>query len=153
MAQTIAASFELEALTMDASPIRISSQLRLAAYPARHAVPSAALRFSAGPHTVTFSSDTGSCDPLIEAAANADLFLCEATYLDASQEELNRHGHLTPELAAVTASRASARHLVLTHLARASSKTAAVTAARRQTDSADVTAADSGATIKVALTG
>ena len=148
MAHTIAASFEPEALKMDGSPAAIASQLRLAAYPARHAVPSAALRFSAAQQTITFSSDTGTCDALTEAAANADLFLCEATYLKASRQELD-HGHLTPELAAATASRAGARRLVLTHLARASDAAAAVTAARRHASTSDITAACEEATINL----
>jgi ribonuclease BN (tRNA processing enzyme) len=148
MGHTIAASFELGTLSMDAVPATIAGQLRLAAYPARHAVPSAALRFSAGVHTVTFSSDTGICDTLAEAATHADLFFCEATYLDASAEELDRHGHLTPELAATIAGRSGVRQLILTHLARASDQAAAVTVARRHTGSAEITAA-AGATIKV----
>ena len=151
MAHTIAASFEPVALKMDGSPATIAGQLRLAAYPARHAVPSAALRFSAAQWTVTFSSDTGTCDALTEAATNADLFLCEATYLQASRQELDRHGHLTPELAAATASRSGARRLILTHLARASDAAAAVTAARRYAGTSDVTATTcEEATIKVA---
>src|SRR5262249_56118783 len=120
MAHTIESSFELEALNLDGAPIAIAGQLRLAAYPARHAVPSAALRFTAGPHTVTFSSDTGPCDALAEAARQTDLFLCEATYLEASPEEIEGHGHLTPELGASIANRAGAKRLALTHLGPAS---------------------------------
>jgi ribonuclease BN (tRNA processing enzyme) len=111
------------------------------------AVPSAALRFSSAHQTVAFSSDTGACDALIEAASNADLFLCEATYLAASAAELERHGHLTPELAAATASRAGVRELVLTHLARAGDATAALTAASRHFKIASTTVAVQGTTI------
>ena len=147
MAQTITASFELAALSMDGVPALVAGELRLASYTVRHAVPSAALRFSSGQQTVAFSSDTGSCDALAEAADNADLFLCEATYLHASFAELNDHGHLTPELAAATASRASAQRLVLTHLARTSDATAAITAASRQFDTDPIRVAAPGTTI------
>jgi ribonuclease BN (tRNA processing enzyme) len=147
MAHTIQGSFELGALGMDGVPAPVARQLRVASYPARHAVPSAALRFSSPQQTVAFSSDTGACDALIEAASNADLFLCEATYLAASAAELDRHGHLTPELAADAASRAGVRQLVLTHLARACDATAAVTAASRHFNIAATTVAVPGTTI------
>lgn len=147
MARTIAASFEPSPLAMDGVAAAIAGRIRLASFSVAHAVPSAALRFSAGPQTVTFSSDTGACDALIEAAGDAHLFLCEATYLDASPTELDHHGHLTPELAAKAASRAGARHLVLTHLARAGDTAAAVAAAGRHFDAALITIATPGTTI------
>jgi ribonuclease BN (tRNA processing enzyme) len=153
MAKTIESSFELEALSLDGTPVTITGQLRLAAYPARHAVPSAALRFSAGPHTVTFSSDTGTCDALVDAASQADLFLCEATYLEASPEELDLHGHLTPELAASIAKRAGVKRLALTHLSRASDANAAITAARRQAGPVPVTAVAPGTTVDAVIPG
>jgi ribonuclease BN (tRNA processing enzyme) len=148
MARTIAASFEFGPLGTDGVPTAIAGQLQLASYRVAHAVPSAALRFTAQDEIVTFSSDTGACDALSEAADNADLFLCEATYLDASHAELDRHGHLTPDLAALAAGRAGARHLVLTHLARAADAAAAVAAARRNVGTAaSVTVAAPGTTI------
>lgn len=153
MANTIAASFELEALSLDGVPATIAGQLRLAAYPARHAVPSAALRFSAGPQTVTFSSDTGPCDALAEAARDADLFLCEATYLEAAPEEIEGHGHLTPGLAGATAQRAGARRMALTHLGRASDADAALATARRESGPVPVTVATPGATIEAVVPG
>ncbi|HTZ28929.1 MAG TPA: MBL fold metallo-hydrolase [Streptosporangiaceae bacterium] len=147
MAHTILASFELGTLDMDGVPTVIARQLRVSSYPVAHAVPSAALRFSSPRQTATFSSDTGVCDALIEAASNADLFLCEATYLAASAAELDRHGHLTPERAGAAASRAGAQRLVLTHLARAADATAAVAAASRHFETASITVAAPGTTI------
>lgn len=148
MARTIAASFEFGALGMDGVPAAIAGHLQLASYPVAHAVPSAALRFTARDETVTFSSDTGACDALTAAAGDADLFLCESTYLVASPAELANHGHLTPDLAGAAAGHAGARHLVLTHLARAGDAAAAVAAARRRAGAAVcVTVAAPGTTI------
>ena len=147
MATTIAASFELEILSMDGAPATIAGELDVCSYSATHAVPSAALRFGAGEQTVTFSSDSGPCDVLGEAANHADLFLCEATYLEAPPEVLNGHGHLTPELAATTARRAGARQLVLTHLARTGDAPAAIAAAGRYFDATHITAAAPGTVI------
>jgi hypothetical protein len=67
--------------------------------------------------TVAFSSDTGYCAPVAEAARRADVFVCEATYLEADEQALHGHGHLTARLAGELAAQAEARHLVLTHFA------------------------------------
>jgi ribonuclease BN (tRNA processing enzyme) len=147
MARTIAASFEPSPLSMDGVPAAIAGRLRLACYAVAHAVPSAALRFSAGQETITFSSDTGACEELIEAASDADVFLCEATYLGASPAELQHHGHLTPGLAAAAAASAGARQLVLTHLARVGDAAAAIATASRHFDAAPIVIAASGTTI------
>ena len=147
MARTIAASFDSAPLSLDGVPAAIAGPVRLASYPVAHAVPSAALRFTAGREAVTFSSDTGACDALIEAAHDVRLFLCEATYLDASPAELEHHGHLTPELAATAAADAGARRLVLTHLARADDAAAAIAAASRHFDASAITIATPGTTI------
>ena len=71
MAHTIRASFELGALGMDGAPAMVARRLQLTSYPALHAVPSAALRFSSAHQTVAFWSDTWACDALIESASNA----------------------------------------------------------------------------------
>jgi ribonuclease BN (tRNA processing enzyme) len=147
MDRTVAASFEFGPLSMDGGPAAIAGQLRLASYPVAHAVPSAALRFTAEKQTVAFSSDTGACDALIEAADRADLFFCEATYLDASPAELGRHGHLTPELAGAAAGRAGVRHLVLTHLSRVDDDDAAVAGAGRRFGTGPITIAAAGTTV------
>ena len=146
-AQTIAASFELGALSMDGVPAEIAGGLSLSSFAVAHPVPSAALRFDSGAQTVVFSSDTGACGSLIEAASDADLFLCEATYLEASAAELDRNGHLTPDLAAQAALAAGARRLVLTHLLRPEDAAAAVAAAGHHFEAAPVTAAIPGNTI------
>lgn len=102
----------------DPTPIPLLEGLRLTVRPAQHAVPSAALRFDDGDSTVAFSSDTGLTDTIADTATDADLFVCEATYLTATPEELTGHGHLTPDQAGSIAEKAKARRLLLTHLSR-----------------------------------
>ncbi len=115
----VSQAFEVKPLRLDGvTSWEVVSGVRMTAYAARHAAPSAALRFSTPTGTISFSSDTGWTQPVIEAATNADIFVCEATYLEASQQELEGYGHLTAELAGKMATRAAARHLVLTHLSR-----------------------------------
>ncbi len=117
LARPIAQSFDVRPLRLDgAHEIEVMPGLRMAAFPARHAVPSAALRFSCESGTIAFSSDTSWTEGVLQAADHADLFVCEATYLEATEQELEGHGHLTAELAGRLAAEASVRHLLLTHL-------------------------------------
>lgn len=118
LAHPITTAFDARPLDLDGvTTVEVLDGVELIAFPAKHAVPSAALRIRCGDFTVTFSSDTGWTDGVIQAATDADLFICEATYATATQEELNIHGHLTGELAGRLAATAGAKSLMLTHLA------------------------------------
>lgn len=65
---------------------------------------------------VVFSGDTAFCDSLCQAAKEADLLLCEATYGEDAQAELaESHGHMNFAQAAQTAARANAKRLWLMH--------------------------------------
>jgi ribonuclease BN (tRNA processing enzyme) len=125
MGNTIASSFELTTLPMEGRSVELGNGLWLTGFAVRHAVPSAALRFSCAVGVATFSSDTGPCEGLSAAADRSNLFICEATWLQAPLEEIEAHGHLTPELAATTAADAQVAQLVLAHLSHASDAPAA----------------------------
>lgn len=65
---------------------------------------------------VVFSGDTMACDALVEAAANADLLICEATYGENAQEQLAiDRGHMTFAHAAQVAASAHVSRLWLAH--------------------------------------
>ncbi|MEE2040549.1 MBL fold metallo-hydrolase [Nocardiopsis sp. CT-R113] len=118
MNSPIAQSWDLREMPRDGTTVHTVDGVAFRSYAAHHSVPSAALRFEApGGRTVAFSSDTGYCEPVVEAARDADLFVCEATYLEADEQALHGHGHLTARLAGALAAEADARHLVLTHFA------------------------------------
>jgi ribonuclease BN (tRNA processing enzyme) len=142
MRRPIQQTFQIGTLTLDsAAGVDLLGDLQLTARPALHAVPSAALRFTDGASAVAFSSDTGPTDTVTAAADSTDLFVCEATYLKATDAELIGHGHLTAELAGRIADRASTRQLVLTHLATpANGPQAGADAARAYTGKLDVAA-------------
>ncbi|MFD6099252.1 MBL fold metallo-hydrolase [Nocardiopsis flavescens] len=118
MNRPIAQSFEVVEMPRDGRTVHEVDGAAFRSFAAHHSVPSAALRFE-GPdgRTVAFSSDTGDCEPVAEAAREADLFVCEATYLEADEQALHGHGHLTARMAGALAARARARRLVLTHFA------------------------------------
>ncbi len=79
-----------------------------------HTVETYGMRISAGGRTLAYSADTGGCDSLVELAREADLFLCEASYLDGEDNPVGIH--LTGREAGEFATRADAKRLVLTHL-------------------------------------
>jgi ribonuclease Z len=70
--------------------------------------------------SVAFVMDTRWCDAALALAAEADLLVCEATFLScAGEDELaDVSGHLTAAQAARLAAEAGARRLVLTHFSQ-----------------------------------
>jgi len=74
--------------------------------------PTWGLRVEADDRVVAFSADTGPTNALQRIAADADLFLCEATLPAA---EAGQRGHLAAEEAAAAARAANARRLLLVH--------------------------------------
>jgi ribonuclease BN (tRNA processing enzyme) len=74
--------------------------------------PTWGLRVQGDGRVVAFSADTGPTSALTDLAADADLFLCEAT-LD--EEEPEPRGHLTAREAAAVALAARTRRLLLVH--------------------------------------
>lgn len=94
--------------------------LRLEAHPVLHPVEAYAVRITGpselggGTVTITYSGDTDACEGLVAAARDADLFLCEAGFVEG--RDTVRGIHLTGERAGEVAAAAAARHLVLTHI-------------------------------------
>jgi ribonuclease BN (tRNA processing enzyme) len=120
-----------------ARPVELGS-LRIQAYAVQHYIPSHAQRIRAADGaTLVFSSDVGPCPQLLEAAAGADLFLCEAALLDPAQDEpvASFRGHLCAAEAGEAARDAGVRRLLLTHY-RSTPETDArhLSAARRAFD-------------------
>jgi len=87
-------------------------------HPVQHYVPSHAMRVrgSSG-KTLVFSSDVAPCPELVEAARDADLFMCESALRDASEDEADpaKRGHMCAREAGDIARRAGVRKLMLTH--------------------------------------
>jgi ribonuclease BN (tRNA processing enzyme) len=70
-------------------------------------------RIEAGGVVLAYSGDTGPCEEAVELARGADLYLCEATYQNASNLT---YFHLSAAQAAQHAARADAGRLMLTHI-------------------------------------
>lgn len=65
-----------------------------------------------------FVMDTRRCDGAVQLARDADLLVCEATYLSSEEHLAQSYAHLTAGQAARIAAEAGARRLVLTHFSQ-----------------------------------
>jgi ribonuclease BN (tRNA processing enzyme) len=79
-----------------------------------HPVETFAFRFAHGGTTIVYSGDSGETGELVPLARGADVFLCEAAFLDGP--DLPPDLHLSARQAGEYAARAGTGRLVLTHL-------------------------------------
>ncbi|HEX2028422.1 MAG TPA: MBL fold metallo-hydrolase [Nitriliruptorales bacterium] len=98
-----------------------------------HAVPSVAVRAEHRGGVATYSGDSGGGPSLQEAARDADLFLCEATWTG-DPEQYPPELHLTASEAGATAQAAGVRQLVLTHLYPTNDRERALSEAQERFD-------------------
>jgi ribonuclease Z len=73
---------------------------------------------------VAFVMDTAWCEAAIELARDADLLICESTFLSEHSRIAESYGHLTARQAAEIAVLAGARQLLLTHFSQRERDTA-----------------------------
>jgi ribonuclease BN (tRNA processing enzyme) len=138
-------AFDIKPLTLGGEPQALgSSGIEVAAYAARHALPCASLVFTLGGRRLTFSADTGWCDGVVQAASGADLFICEATYLEADKQALEEHGHLTAAQTGQLAKLADVSHLVVTHVLDGDNEARTLAAVREHAGDREVTFAQRG---------
>jgi ribonuclease BN (tRNA processing enzyme) len=79
-----------------------------------HPIETYGVRVEHDGHVLAYSSDTAPCEPLLRLAQGADLFLCEASYLDGVVNPPDLH--LTGREAGEAATKADDGRLLLTHL-------------------------------------
>jgi len=82
-----------------------------------HPIETYGVRLEHGGRVLAYSSDTAPCDALLRLAQGADLFLCEASYLDGADNPPDLH--LTGREAGEAATKAGGGRLLLTHLVSA----------------------------------
>jgi ribonuclease BN (tRNA processing enzyme) len=82
-----------------------------------HPVETYGVRLEHAGRVLAYSSDTAPCDALLRLAHGADLFLCEASYLDGVDNPPDLH--LTGREAGEIATKAEVGRLLLTHLVTA----------------------------------
>lgn len=67
---------------------------------------------------MAFIMDTRLCDNAFNLAKQADLLVCESTYLSSEEKDAEANGHLTAAQAATIAHQSGARRLALTHFSQ-----------------------------------
>ncbi len=92
-----------------------SGPFRFEIFDAAHSVDNNTLRISRDGSVLCYSGDTGPNPHLAEAARDADLFLCEASWSEA-QRGIMGPVHLTAREAGEAARAAGAQRLMLTHM-------------------------------------
>ncbi|MEE1620823.1 MBL fold metallo-hydrolase [Zafaria sp. J156] len=105
-------------------PVRLGP-FTITAHEARHPVDEAyAIRVEASEplsdgtvrtSVLAYSGDTDTCEGLVEAARDADMFLCEAAFEEGRDDAIDGV-HLTGRRAGLMATEAGARRLLLTHV-------------------------------------
>ena len=108
-----------------------------------HPVETYGVRVEHGGRVLAYSADTAPCEALIRLAQDADLFLCEASYLDGDDNPPDLH--LTGGEAGEVATKAGVGRLVLTHLVAAWGSEAATLRGRGGAFSGPVEIARAGA--------
>jgi ribonuclease BN (tRNA processing enzyme) len=83
----------------------------------RHYIPTYGMRIESGGRVLIYSADTGPCPALEALARDADLCICEATFVT-RDEAPEAGGHLAAAEAGAIAARAGVRQLMLTHFLR-----------------------------------
>ena len=96
--------------TFEVGPFRVTTDH------VNHVVETFGFRVEHEGWSVAYSGDTGECDALVELARDADLMLCEASFLGEPDPDYPPNLHLTARQAAEHATRAGAGQLVLSHL-------------------------------------
>ncbi|HIW98683.1 MAG TPA: MBL fold metallo-hydrolase [Candidatus Nesterenkonia stercoripullorum] len=97
---------------------------------------------------VTYSGDTDICSGLVEAAAGADVFLCEAAFEDGRDDAIEGV-HLNGSRAGEAAASAEARRVLLTHIPVWTSQHVVLDGAK-QHYTGDIAVAVAGVTYEIA---
>ena len=88
--------------------------MKVSFIPVEHLVETYALRFEKDGKVFTYSADTGMCEGILKVSEDADLFLCEATYV--SKDPYRMKHHLHGKEAGEIAKMSRVKKLLLTHL-------------------------------------
>lgn len=99
------------------SAVKITPNITLKAFPVFHGFgehPAVAYRIETPSGVVAYSGDSAVCDGLVEAAQDADLFICEQSFRIGYEDQAH-YGHLTPKEVGEVCQKASAKKVRLTH--------------------------------------
>lgn len=133
------------ARTLEPASVVTIGEMRVTPMPVEHIPDTFALRVACDGVTLCYTSDSRFGAPALQAAAGADVLLCEATL---PAEYAGRAPHMTAEEAGKLAETSGAKRLVLTHLWPTADRDELLAGARR-TYSGDVVLATEMLTVEI----
>lgn len=104
----------VEFVTWDTTAGHSVGPFSITAIPVDHPVPAFGMRIEAGGRVITYSGDTAPLPELTDLARDADLFLCEASFVESATNP--PHLHLTGAEAGQIATDAAVERLLITHI-------------------------------------
>jgi ribonuclease BN (tRNA processing enzyme) len=106
-------SAEFDFHEYDGEPIRLGP-FTIHASKLVHPIPAFGMRVESESRVLVYSGDSGPCQGLVDLAADADLLLCEAAFVEGGHNPTDLH--LTGKQAGAAAAEAGVSRLVLTHI-------------------------------------
>lgn len=92
-------------------------KVRVQGFQVEHNVPSHGFLLEVrDKYEIVYSGDTAPCSKIVEVSEGADLLIHESTFTSRDYEEAVEQRHTTARDAAIVASRANVKNLVLTHI-------------------------------------
>lgn len=99
------------------STIYSDNKVRVTSFQVEHSIPSYGFLLEIGDkYRIVYSGDTAPCNKVIEVSEKADLLIHEATFTSRDYAEAVEQKHSTARDAALIASKANVKNLVLTHI-------------------------------------
>ncbi|MEZ0394332.1 MAG: ribonuclease Z [Desulfurococcaceae archaeon] len=108
--------FELNLEELNASYKFNDGKVHVEAYPVCHNIEAYGFRLEFSRRTLSYTGDTKPCDSVVKNSEGVDLLIHEATFTSESREEAIGQGHSTAADAAISAAKANAKMLALTHI-------------------------------------
>ena len=101
--------------TVGAGDVVREGPMRLEFFRARHPIETLAVRVEVGGVVIAYSADTAPAPEIVDCARGADLFICDATWLE-RQRPLPEGVHMTGVEAGKAAAEAGVHRLLLSHI-------------------------------------
>ncbi len=109
--------YPFEMIRVDDGEVYSDNKIRVQAYSVDHGIPAWGYVIDVGnKYRIVYSGDTRPTENTIKVAEKADLLIHESTFTSSEETEAHEEGHSTAADAAIIASKAGVKNLVLTHI-------------------------------------
>ncbi len=112
-------TYPVEFTTINDGLVYEDNKIRVYAFPVEHGIEAYGFKivlYDKKNTTIIYTGDTRPCNRVLQEALNADILIHEATFTSDMASEAYSQGHSTARDAAIIASKAGVKLLVLTHI-------------------------------------